>query len=113
LSNQPAHRSDFSVTAIYHGNRFVLALISVLFVVMVALNAWLLTTAGREFLSTVAIPQISACFQLFIIRLNFMVSSLSAISLHKDLPCRPCRMQHDLWPDGEYVCEPPSPLVFS
>jgi len=34
------------VTAIYHGNRAVLALISLLFLVMVSINAWLLTTAG-------------------------------------------------------------------
>jgi len=48
LAAAVAHISGFSVTAIYRGNRLVFGLMAVLFLGMTGINAWLLTTAGRE-----------------------------------------------------------------
>ena len=44
----PSHLLAYSVAAVYHGNRYVLGLISVIFLVMLGINTWLLTTTGRE-----------------------------------------------------------------
>ncbi|KAF8509967.1 hypothetical protein JB92DRAFT_2942857 [Gautieria morchelliformis] len=50
----------FRVVAVYHGNRHVLALISFLFLAMVGINIWLLTTTGP-----VIHPRIHGCSMLF------------------------------------------------
>ncbi|KAF8509968.1 hypothetical protein JB92DRAFT_2942873 [Gautieria morchelliformis] len=50
----------FRVVAVYHGNRHVLALISFLFLAMVGIHIWLLTTTGP-----VIHPGIHGCSMLF------------------------------------------------
>jgi len=50
----------FRVVAVYYGNRYVLALISFLYLAMVGINAWLLTTTGP-----VIHPGIHGCSMLF------------------------------------------------
>ena len=55
----PPHGRNHRVKAVYHGNPIVPVVMIFLFLVMVGVNAWLLTTGERELISLTKKPELT------------------------------------------------------